>query len=154
MSETSKYYRSARPDMLSSFLPSGIPSVVQWEVASKYVQKWAHLQPPWQKSNFTFRERDSVGRLWTITHPPLFQSLSSPAPLGVISKDREEAFPSLYLHCFLLPGTDGAGVCMLGTAMVCPCHQAVQWHKPSLPGPMVSAQLPLPRHGHYFNSCG
>lgn len=71
----------------------------EWEVASKCVQKWAHLQSCWQKSDLIFA-RDSTGSLWTITRPPQFQSLSSITPLGIITKTQRRSFSLLVLTLF------------------------------------------------------
>lgn len=138
--------------MLSSFLPSAIPSGLQWEEASKCVQKGAHLQPRWQKSNFIFI-RDSVGRLWIIIHPPLFQPLSSPSPtsLGMITKTHRGGFfllvptlfpPPRHWRCWWLhAGKQPVQWCVCGIRQFNVTNLFLaQWVQHSF-------------HSHYFNSC-
>lgn len=94
---------------------------------------------------------DTIGGLWIITHPPLFQPLSSPppTPLDIVTKTHRGGFFLLIplpLCCFLLQGVVvQVAVCWeVTSATACLWQRAVWWHKTLLPGPMTSAQLQPP----------
>lgn len=121
MSETSKCYRGVRPDTLSSFLPPGIPwSAVRSRhpTMSKGELVYSHIGR--RQLSFSLGAlfvSYTIIRLWIITHPPLFQRLSSPLrnPLDIVTKTHRGGFFLLGPLLFPLPRHCGAGGCTLGS---------------------------------------